>query len=123
MELISQYFWWPQMAKDVTSYIKGCAECQRNKVNTQAKKAPLNPITPVSEALPFQTISLDFIVKLPISDGFNSILTITDHDCTKMVLALPCNETISAEGVAQLFLQRVFPRFGLPSKVISNRDP
>ena len=39
------------------------------------------------------------------------------------MIAIPCNETISAEGVADLYLRQVFPRFGLPSKVISDRDP
>ena len=40
-----------------------------------------------------------------------------------MILAIPCQETINAEGVANLYLRQVFPRFGLPSKVISDRDP
>ena len=111
------------MGKEVYEYVKGCAQCQQNKVNTQAKKAPLNPITPIENALPFQTIAMDFIVKLPLSEGYDSILTITDHDCTKMILAIPCQETINAEGVANLYLRQVFPRFGLPSKVISDRDP
>ena len=66
---------------------------------------------------------MDFIVKLPELAGFNSILTITDHDCTKMLIAIPCRETIMAEGVAELFLRQIFPQFGLPSKIISDRDP
>ena len=86
-------------------------------------EGPLNPISPIPEALPFQTISMDFIVKLPESAGYDSILTITDHDCTKMLIAIPCRETITAEGVAELFLRQIFPRFGLPSKIISGRDP
>ena len=68
-------------------------------------------------------IAMDFIVKLLESAGFDSILTITDHDCTKMLIAIPCRETVTVEGVAELFLQQVFPRFGLPSKIISDRDP
>ena len=121
--LISKYYWWPTMGKEVYKYVKGCAQCQQNKVNTQAKKAPLNPITPIENTLPFQTITMDFIVKLPLSEGYDLILTITDHDCMKMILAIPCQETINAEGVANLYLRQVFPCFGLPSKVISDRDP
>ena len=59
---------------------------------------------------------MDFIVKLPKSQGYNSILTITDQGCTKMAIFLPCNESINAEGVAQLYFNYVFPRFGVPSK-------
>ena len=120
---MARYYWWPQLNQDVHEYVKGCAQCQQNKVNTHPQKAPLFPITPTSGALPFQTIAMDFIVKLPESAGFDSILTITDHDCTKMLIAIPCRETITAEGVAELFLRQIFPRFGLPSKIISDRDP
>ena len=95
------------MAKDVYNYVKGCAKCQQHKVNTQATKAPLYPITPIAEALPFQTIAMDFIVKLPESGGYNLILTITDHDCTKMAVAIPCKETINAEEVTNLFLRQI----------------
>jgi hypothetical protein len=77
----------------------------------------------MQEALPFQTIALDFIVKLPISNGYDSILTITNHDCSKAAIFIPCNETINAEGVAGLYLRYVFPRYGLPIKIISDRDP
>jgi hypothetical protein len=123
MDLVARYHWWPNLVTEVQNYVKGCAECQRHKVNTQARKAPLSPITPVQEALPFQTIALDFIVKLPISNGYDSILTITDHDCSKAAIFIPCNETISTEGVAELYLCYVFPRYGLPAKIISDRDP
>ena len=70
----------------------------------------------------FRSVAMDFIVKLPLSKGFNSILTITDHDCTKPVILVPCNETITAEGVAKLYLEHVFKRVGLPKTLIHDRD-
>jgi hypothetical protein len=73
--------------------------------------------------MPFETVAMDFIVKLPLSNRFDSILTITDHDCTKAAIFIPCNKTITAEGVAELYLQHVFKQFGLPQKIISDRDP
>ena len=122
-DLVAKYYWWPQLTQDIQKYVKGCAQCQQNKVNTHPQKAPLNPIMPTMGALPFQTVSMDFIVKLPELAGYDSILTITDHDCTKMLITIPCRETIMAKGVAKLFLWQIFPRFGLPSKIISDRDP
>ena len=74
------------------------------------QKAPLTPITPITEALPFQTIAMDFIVKLPESAGFDSILTITDHNCMKMLIAIPCRETITAERVAEEWLSYSYDR-------------
>ncbi len=73
--------------------------------------------------MPFETITLDFITKLPISQGYDSILTVTDHDCTKATIFIPCKESMTAEETAGLIVQHVFPRFGLPSKFISDRDP
>ncbi len=111
------------MQQDVKDYVRGCAECQRNKVNTRPTKAPLSPIFPTREAMPFETVALDFITKLPISQGYNSILTITDHDCTKAAVFIPCKESITAEETTGLIVQHIFPQFGLPLKFISDRDP
>ena len=111
------------MKLDIADYVKGCAECQRHKVNNQPTKAPLNPIYPKAEAMPFETVAIDFITKLPLSQGYDSILTVTDHDCTKAAIFIPCNEEINAEQTAALYLQRVVTNFGLPNKIISDRDP
>jgi hypothetical protein len=111
------------MRIDITEYIKGCADCQCHKVNTRPTKAPLQPIYPKLEAMPFETVALDFIVKLPVSQGFDSILTITDQGCTKAAIFIPCNKDITAEETTALYIKHVFAHFGLPTKIISDRDP
>src|SRR5712675_1386722 len=85
-----------------------------SKINTNPRKPALSPITPEPNALPFQTIALDFIVKLPESEGFDTILTITNHDCSKAAMFMLCNETVDAAGVAKLYATYVFPHDGLP---------
>jgi hypothetical protein len=82
----------------------------------------LYPITTEPSALPFSTIALDLIIDLPPSQGYDSILTIMDHDVTKAALFFPCRQTIMGEGVAMIYAQHVFPHYGLPQKVISDRD-
>ncbi len=122
-QLMSHRYWWPNMQQDVWDYVRGCAECQRNKINTRPTKAPLSPIFPAHEAMPFETVALDFITKLPVSQGYDTILTVTDHDCTKAVVFIPCKESMTAEETVGLIVQHIFPRFGLPLKFISDRDP
>jgi hypothetical protein len=78
---------------------------------------------PQEDMLPFQTIAIDFIVKLPESGGYNLIMTVTDHDFTKAIILVPCQERIDTEGVVKLFKDRIFPFVGLPKKIISTRDP
>ena len=71
--------------------------------------------------LPFQMVSMDFIMKLPQAGGkYNMILTIMDHDCSKAAIFIPCRETITVEGVATLYMKWVFPRFRIPKKIISD---
>jgi hypothetical protein len=90
--------------------------------NPRSSRALQSPQELYTNALPFQTIALDFITKLPISEGYDTILTITDHDCSKASLFIPCKETIDLEGIAQLFAQHVVPHYGIPRKIILDRD-
>jgi len=106
----------------VTKYIKGCTTCQMNKVNTHPAHPPMFPITPADNTEPFKTIAMDFITKLLQSGGFDTILTITDTDCSKASIFIPCHKTIDSEGVALLYLNHVIPHYGIPRKIISDRD-
>ena len=35
-QLVASEFWWPGLASYIRSYVRGCATCQQNKVNTDA---------------------------------------------------------------------------------------
>jgi hypothetical protein len=120
---IRTQYWWPKMKEWIQQYVKGCGTCQQNKTNTHPTKPPLYPITPEPNAMPFSIITMDWITKLPLSFGYNSVLTITDHDCSKAVLLFPCKETMGTEELAKLYFNKVFPHYGIPKKIISDRDP
>ena len=122
LQLLSQYYWWPNMKNFVTEYIKGCTTCQMTKVNTHPNHPPLFPISPEKNARPFETIAMDFITKLPQLGGYDTILTITDTDCSKASIFIPCHETIDSEGVALLYVNNVIPHYGIPQKIISDQD-
>ncbi len=104
----------------ITEYIQGCTTCQSCKNITMQPKPPQYPITTNPEAQPFKIIALDFITKLPPSEGYDSILMITNHDCSKGSLFLLCKETIDAIGVVELYATHIFPHYGLSQKVISD---
>jgi hypothetical protein len=46
--------------------------------------------------MPFKTVAMDLITDLPVSEGFDAIFTITDHDVTKATVFIPCHKTIDA---------------------------
>ena len=89
---------------------------------TNRPKIPIFPITTERNSALFKMITVDLIVDLSHSNNYDSILTITDHNCTKVALFLPCNQTIDVPGITRLYAQHVFPHYGVPKKVISNRD-
>ena len=67
-------------------------------------------------------ISAYFITKLPLAQGYNSILVVVDR-FTKMGHFIPTTEKTSAEGLACLFRDNVWKLHGLPDSIISNRGP
>jgi len=71
---------------------------------------------------PWTHISADFITKLPLAQGYNSILVVVDW-LTKMVHFIPTMEKTLAEGLAKLFRDNVWKLRGLPESIISDRGP
>ncbi|RXW11612.1 hypothetical protein EST38_g14245 [Candolleomyces aberdarensis] len=122
LALQNDYFW-PGMTKFVNNYVKGCAQCQQNKINRKPSKPPLFPIEHSTETRPFSQISMDLITDLPISNGYDSILAIVDHGLTKGVVFTPCNKTITNEQVSDILFRKILTKYGRPNKIISDRGP
>jgi len=66
---------------------------------------------------------MDLITDIPKSQGFDSILTIVDQGCSKAAKFIPCTKMIDGTGVALEYLKHLIPWFGLPKRIISDRDP
>jgi len=62
---------------------------------------------------------MDFIEQLPLSNGYTDILVIVDW-LTKQAIFIPTTRSIDATGLAQLFIENVFSKYGTPSHVTSN---
>jgi len=71
---------------------------------------------------PWSHISADFITKLPLAQGYNSILVVVDR-LTKMAHFIPTTEKTTAEGLARLFRDNVWKLHSLPESIISDRGP
>ena len=83
---------------------------------------PLNPI-PSEHTLPFKQISYDLITGLPLSNGFDALLVVVDHGLSKGVILCPTKKTVTADGIAAIIFRKLYARFGLFDKVISDRGP
>ena len=63
---------------------------------------------------------MDFIVELPLSNGFDAIYVCVDR-FTKMAHFCPTTIQVTAEETARLYLRHVFKHHGLPTDPVSDR--
>lgn len=113
-----QDFWWPFMRCDIDLYCRSCHFSQMVKTDTSKKPGKLNPI---KIPPPLHTLCIDFVEALPPSKGFDSLAMITDK-FTKSICLIPCRKSTTAEAFAVMFFRRVYPIWGVPEKIISDRD-
>ena len=96
------------MSTFLRKFISGCADCQAAKVNTHPMTPGLSPLA-VEHPLPFSSILVDLITRLPDSHRYDSVMVVVDHGLTKGVIYCLCTKNIDSERVAQLFFTNVFP--------------
>jgi len=101
---VTRNFWWPGVTKEVKRYMEECNACQRNKncIEQLTEKLMLNSIS----EKPWMHISVDFITKLPLAQGYNSILVVVDR-LTKMVHFISTTEKTLVKGLARLFRDNI----------------
>ena len=120
--MLSHNYWWPGMSTFVHHFIASCTICQQMKVNTHPTIPMLSPL-PSSCSCLFQQLSINLITDLLLSHGLNSLLVVVNHSLSKGVILTPCNKTIDAKGVAELFFKHVFICFGVHDYLISDQGP
>jgi len=70
---------------------------------------------------PWSHISADFITKLPLVQGYDSILVLVNR-LTKMVHFISTIEKILVEELARLFRDNIWKLYRLPKSIISDRE-
>ena len=77
VELVTRNYWWPGVTKKVKQYVEGCDQCQRMKNRAEMPAGKLRP-NQIPER-PWQHILVDFIMKLPVSKSYDSILVVCNR--------------------------------------------
>nr|GEX73135.1 reverse transcriptase domain-containing protein [Tanacetum cinerariifolium] len=108
-------FYWPIIYRDAHNLVKSCDACQHQEKISQRNEMPQNAIQ-VYEI--FDVWGIDFIGSFSSSRGNKYILVAVDY-LSKWVeaKALPTNDA----RVLCKFLTSLFPRFGTPRAIISDR--
>ncbi|GJY12477.1 putative reverse transcriptase domain-containing protein [Tanacetum coccineum] len=89
---LKKLYWWPNMKAEIATYWK------------------------------WEKITMDFVSGLPRTpSGYDSIWAIVDR-LTKSAHFLPMKKTDSIEKLAQLYLNEIVCKHGVPTSIISDRD-
>lgn len=124
--IVSTYYR-PGLSEIVTSYIRHCPACIKNKTSRKKTDGSLLPIDIPKEndRIPeaFESINLDLIVGLPKSEGkYDAVLVMIDR-FTRTGIFVPTTSNFTAAIIADIFMKRVVSRGFLPTKFITDRDP
>ena len=109
------------LSKHLRAYIDHCPECELNQTK---RHKPYGSMIPIDRpGIPFHTITMDFIVALPVTaEGCDALLTVTDK-FSKRNLVIPGKTTYDAADWADLLLAALIQQaWGIPLATISDRD-
>ncbi|KAF1333196.1 Pol protein, partial [Globisporangium splendens] len=117
---LSRDFYWSHQCKWVRKYVRACEVCQRVKP-APVTNAPLRSLPVPTDW--WKSVSMDFIFGLPAdSSKKTGILVIVDR-FSKMVHLSAVPASVTAKQTAQIFLDSVFRLHGMPTEIVSDRDP
>ncbi|CAM8878468.1 unnamed protein product [Rhodiola kirilowii] len=120
MARVSSHFYWRGMQGDIKNYVQACKVCQQVKTITTASPGLLQPL-----ALPtgvWRDIAMDFVTHLPSAKGLSVVMVVVDR-LTKYGHFSALSSGFTADSVAKLFVKDIRRLHGMPSSIVSDRDP
>ena len=101
-------------------HICNCEVSQRNKTE-HLRPGGLLQTLEIPSAV-WADIAMDFVEALPKVNGKSVILTVVDR-FSKFAHFVPLSHPYTAASVAKVFFQEIVRLHGLPSSIVSDRDP
>jgi len=118
--LLKKSYYWPNSKDSAEEYVKTYLTCQQNRTLDKKQMGLLQPL-PILKG-PWESVSMDFMVSLPPSRGFDAIIVVVDR-FNKMAHFIPTKDEATAQETGRLLFTHVFKLHGLPKDIISDRDP
>jgi hypothetical protein len=113
-------FYWPGLKKDIADYLAKCLECQQVKEEHRHPTGLLQPL-PIPE-WKWETISMDFITRLPKSTKQNDAIMVMVDKLSKFAHFIHVKSTSKEIDIANIFMKEIFRLHGMPRGIIFDRD-
>ena len=101
-------------------FVMECDVCLRNKYQALTLAGLLQPL-PIPQLI-WEEISMDFITRLPKSQGFEVIMVIVDK-LSKYAHFILLKHPFTAKMIVESFVKEVVYLHEVPKTIISDRDP
>ena len=118
---MKKMFWWHGLKKDVAEFVAACLVCQKAKVEHQRPSGELQPLD-IPE-WKWDSISMDFVTGFPMTQTHCDAIWVIVDRLTKSAHFLPINIEYSLEKLTSLYIKEVVRLHGIPSNIVSDRDP
>ncbi|OWZ15834.1 reverse transcriptase [Phytophthora megakarya] len=112
--------YWNHQYKWVRKYVRTCDVCQRVKPAPHSQ-AHLQPLLTPSEC--WEPVSMDFVFTLPRDSRRKTGIVVFVDRFSKMVLLVAVAAEVTSVQTARLFVDTVSKHHGMPSDIVSDRDP
>ncbi|OMO79377.1 reverse transcriptase [Corchorus capsularis] len=113
-------FYWPKMRQSIEQFIQACSICQQVKYEA-TKPGGLSTPLPIPSQI-WQDISMDFITHLPSSYDKTDIWVIVDR-LSKYAHFIALPPSYTASSLAEIFCKDFCKLHGMPTSIVSDRDP
>ncbi|KAL8103407.1 hypothetical protein AgCh_027832 [Apium graveolens] len=118
---LKEYYWWPNMKREVAEWVSKCLTCQRVKAEHQRPSGLLRPLE-IPE-WKWEHIAMDFMTGLPRTKTNRDAIWVIIDRLTKSAHFLPINERYTVEKLVDIYLKEIVVRHGVPVAIVSDRDP
>jgi len=115
--LLKKSYYWPNLKDSAEEYVKICLTCQQNRTFNKKQASLLQPL-PIPEGL-WESVSMDFMVNLPPSRGFDAIMVVVDQ-FSKRAHFIPTKDEATAQETGRLFFTHVFKHHALPKDIVAD---
>ena len=122
LKMLERFFWWVGMEVCTKWWARRCLKCQARKASRQTVRWPVLPI-PLPNS-PGVAVNVDYFGPLPITARGNSyILLFTDRFSRRADMFAVTTAEFTAEGTANILVNRFIPLWGCPSTLLSDNGP
>nr|XP_020736638.1 protein NYNRIN [Odocoileus virginianus texanus] len=113
--------WWPGMQEHVRHYCRSCLFCiPRSLLGSEVKV--IESLWPLRSTAPWSNLQIEVVGPVTVSEeGHKHVLIVADPN-TRWVEAFPL-KPYTHTAVAQLLLQHVFARWGIPVRLEAAQGP